>query len=65
MTVAKWEFWSAAVMFAAKHGLEAEAAAAEQLQDAIERGHSGDILTWRAIAERLPEILAKQYPPST
>lgn len=64
MTVRKWEFWSAAVMFAAKHGLEAEAAAAEKLQDAIARGHSGDILTWREIAGRLPAILAKQYPPS-
>jgi hypothetical protein len=64
MTVAKWEFWSAAVMFAAKHGLEAEAAAAEKLQDAVARGHRGDILTWREIGERLPAILAKDRPPS-
>jgi len=65
MTVAKWEFWSVAVMLAESHGLEAEAVAAEKLQDAIERGHSGDILTWREIAQRLPEILAKRYPPPT
>lgn len=64
MTVANWEFWSAAVMFAAKHGLEAEAAAAEKLQDAVARGHAGDILTWREIGERLPAILAKNCPPS-
>ena len=63
MTVSKWEFWSVAVMLAETHGLEAEAFAAEKLQDAIERGHSGDILTWREIAERLPDILAKRYPP--
>lgn len=64
MTVAKWEFWSAAVMFAAKHGFEAEAAAAEKLQDAVARGHMGDILTWREIVERLPAILAKNRSPS-
>ena len=65
MTVAKWEFWSVAVIFAAKHGLEAEAVAAEMLHDAIARGHSGDILTWREIGERLPEILAENFRPST
>lgn len=63
MTVAKWEFWSVAVMLAETHGLAAEAFAAEKLSDAIDQGHSGDILTWREISERLPEILAKRYPP--
>lgn len=45
MPVTKWELRTAAVMFAAKHGLEAEAAASANLQDSIVRGHSGDILT--------------------
>ena len=43
--VTKWEFRTAAVMSAAKHSLEAEAAAAENLQDSIVPGHSGGILT--------------------
>lgn len=51
-------------MFAAKYDLEAEAAAAGEFQDDIARGHSGDVLTWREIGERLPEILANQYLPS-
>jgi hypothetical protein len=63
MTIAKWEFWSVATVLAVTHGLEAEAVAAKELQEAIERGHSGDILVWREIAERLPEILADRYPP--
>ena len=63
MTVAKWEFWTVAKLLAETHRLEAEAVAAEKLHDAIERGHSGDILVWREIGERLPQILADRYPP--
>ncbi len=62
MTVAKWEFWSVAVMLVETHGLEAQTVAAEHLSDAIDRGHSGDILTWREVSERLPDILSKRFP---
>ena len=64
MPLAKWELWFAALTLAAKHGVEAEAAAAENLQDSIVPGHSGDSLTWREIGERLPAILAKGYSTS-
>ena len=60
MTVAKWEFWSLANMMVSTHGVEAEAAVVERLHDALERGHSGDILVWREVIKRLPEILAER-----
>ena len=60
MTVAKWEFWTLANMMVSTHGLEAEAAAVERLQDAMERNHSGDILVWREVLKRLPEIIAER-----
>lgn len=50
MTSTKSEFWTAAVIFPEKHGLEAAAVAAEKLHDAMEAGHFGDILTWREVA---------------
>ena len=62
MTSTKSEFWTAAVIFAEKHGLEAAAVTAEKLHDAREAGHFGDILTWREAARRLPLILATQLP---
>lgn len=63
MTSTKSEFWTAALIFAAKHGLEAEAVAAEKLLIAMENGHLGEILTWREVACRLPTILASHYSP--
>ena len=60
MTVARWEFWSVAMMLIATHSDEAEYEAADKLEDAQARKHSGDILVWNEILIKIAEIRAEK-----
>ena len=60
MTVAKWEFWSVANMMVSAHGEDVHAAVALRLAEAELSGHSGDIVVWREVAKRVPEIIAER-----
>ena len=46
------------MMLIATHGDEAEYEAADKLEDAQARKHSGDILVWNAILIKIAEIRA-------
>ena len=60
MTVAKWEFWSVANMMVSAHGENVHAAVALRLAEAELSGQSGDVLVWRELAKRLPEIISSR-----
>ena len=58
MTVASWEYWSVAKMLVITHGREAELVARKNYDDALDAGHSGDIIVWREIQEKIAVIRA-------
>ena len=60
MTVAKWEFWSVANMLITTRGDEAEYVAADKLEDARARKHSGDILVWNEVLLKIADIRAER-----
>jgi len=55
--VAKWEFWSLAVMLIAAHGDGAEAHAAAQLEVAADAGAR---VTWGEVVKLLPSVRLQQ-----
>ena len=59
MTVAKWELWSLANMLISTHGDEAEFVAADRLETALAKDDSGEILVWREVVKKIPEIRAE------
>ena len=60
MTVASWEFNSLAIMLIEIHGNDAEAEAARRLEAATERDDRGQMVVWREVGKRVPDMKAKQ-----
>lgn len=59
MTVASWEFNSLAIMLIETHGTDAEAEATRRLEAATERDDRGQMIVWREVGKRLPDMKAK------
>ncbi len=60
MTVARWEFYSLAVMLIGVHGDGAEEEAARKLEQATERDDRGEMVVWREVAGQLVKIRAER-----
>ncbi|WP_034160936.1 hypothetical protein [Sphingomonas sp. ERG5] len=60
MTVASWEFNALAIMLIETHGTDAETEAARRLEAATERDDRGQMVVWREVVKRLPDMKAKQ-----
>ena len=60
MPVARWEFYSLAVMLVATHADDAEAEAARRYDAAKVRDDRGQMVVWTEVARLLVEVRSKK-----
>ena len=60
MPVARWEFYSLAVMLVATHGDDAEAEAQRRFKAAEARDERGTMVVWTEVGRRITDVRASK-----